>query len=75
MKREIAEPIVKAMKSVDLAIDQLTKAVRAIEEEDERKRMLKFIAGVIHDSHMEIILPVVKLFPDLHPDVPNSLGY
>ena len=75
MKREIAEPIVKAMKSVDLAIDQLTKAVRAIEEEDERKRMLKFIAGVIHDSHMEITLPVVKLFPDLHPDVPNSSGY
>jgi hypothetical protein len=75
MKREIAEPIVKAMKSVDLAIDQLTKAVRATEEEDERKRMLKFIADVIHDSHMEITLPVVKLFPDLHPDVPNSRGY
>jgi hypothetical protein len=75
MKREIAEPIVKAMKSVDLAIDQLTKAVRAIEEEDERKRMLIFIAGVIHDSHMEITLPVVKHFPDLHPDVASSRRY
>jgi hypothetical protein len=69
MKREIAEPIIKAMKSMDLAINQLTKAVRAIEDEDERKRMLMFIAGVIHESHMQITLPVVKHFPELHPDI------
>ena len=68
MKREIAEPIIRAMKSVDLAIDQLDRAVRAIEDEGERKRMLRFMAGVIHDFHMQITLPVVKHHPDLHPD-------
>ena len=70
MKREIAEPIIKGMKTLDLAIDQLTIAVRAIEDEAERKRMLRFIAGVIHESHMQITLPVVKHYPDLHPDLP-----
>ena len=75
MKREVAEPIVKSMKGVDLAIDQLDKAVRAIEDEEERKTMLRFIAHVIHDFHMKITLPVVQHFPDLHPDVPNSREY
>jgi hypothetical protein len=37
--------------------------------------MLIFIAGVIHDSHMEITLPVVKHVPDLHPDVASSRRY
>ena len=72
MKREVAEPIIKAMKGVDLAIDRLDEAVRAIEDADVRKRMLLFIAGVIHESHMQITLPVVKHFPDLHPDLPKS---
>ena len=72
MKREVAEPIIKAMKGVDLAIDRLDEAVRAIEDADVRKRMLLFIAGVIHESHMQITLPVVKHFPELHPDLPKS---
>ena len=70
MKREIAEPIIKAMKSVDLAINQLDPAVRAIEDEAERKKMLRFIGAVIHDFHVQIMLPVVKHFPDIHPDLP-----
>ena len=72
MKREVAEPIIKAMKGVDLAIGRLDEAVRAIEDEDERKRMLKFIALLICDLHEQITLPVVKHFPDLHPDLPKS---
>ena len=75
MKREIAEAIIKAMKELDLAGDQLTKAVRAIEDEEERKKMLMVIANVIHEFHMKITLPVVQHFPDLHPDEPNSRDY
>ncbi len=71
MKREIAEPIIKAMKTIDLAIDRLDHTVREIEDEGERKRMLFFIAHVIHDVHVLITLPVVKHHPDLHPDLPN----
>lgn len=70
MKREIAEPIIKAMKAVDFAINQLDPAVRAIEDEAERKKMLRFIGGVIHDFHVQITLPVIKHHPDLHPDLP-----
>jgi hypothetical protein len=72
MKREVAEPIIKAMKEVDVAIDRLCEAVEAIEDERERKKMLIFVAGVIHEFHVQITLPVVKHFPDLHPDLPKS---
>ncbi len=75
MKREVAEAIVKSMKAMDLAGDQLTTAIRAIEDEEVRKKMLLFIAHAIHDFHVNITLPVVQHFPDLHPDVPNSWAY
>ena len=45
MKREVAEPIIKAIKGVDVAIDRLCEAVEAMEDERERKKMLIFIAG------------------------------
>ncbi len=75
MKREVAETIIKTMKKVDFAIDELDKAIRPIEDEQERKKMLVFIANVIHDLHVKITLPVVQHHPDLHPDVPSSRDY
>ena len=75
MKREVAESIIEAMKGVELAINQLDEAIRVIDDEEERKKMLLFIAYLIHDFHMKITLPVVQHFPDLHPDVPNSRDY
>jgi len=71
MKREIGQEIITAMEGVDSAIDRLDVAIRAIEDETERKRMLKFIALLICDLHEQITLPVVKHFPDLHPDLPK----
>ncbi len=75
MKREVAESIMKAMKGVEFAITQLDDAIRTIEDENERKKMLLFIAQLIHEFHMKITLPVVQYFPDLHPDVPDSRDY
>jgi enamine deaminase RidA (YjgF/YER057c/UK114 family) len=70
MQREIAEQIIQAMKGVEQAIGRLDTAVWRIEDEEERRRMLRFIAGVVLDSHHHITLPVVHRFPDLHPDSP-----
>jgi vacuolar-type H+-ATPase subunit E/Vma4 len=75
MKREVAETIMKAMKEVEFAVNRLDEAIRAIENEEERKTMLRFLANVIHEFHVKINLPVVQHFPDLHPDVPGSRDY
>jgi hypothetical protein len=68
MKREIAEQVIGAMHGVDLAIDRLDLAVQAIEDEAERKRMLKSIFSVVSDLQEQVTLPVVRRYPDLHPD-------
>jgi hypothetical protein len=71
MKRNTAEQVIKAMHSVDLAIHDLDAAVRAIEDEAERKKMLKSIFSLVCDLHEQITLPVVREYPDLHPDRPR----
>ena len=75
MKREVAVSIMDAMKGVERSIVQLDAAIRTVDDEDERKKMLLFIAHLIHDFHVKITLPIVQYFPDLHPDVPNSREY
>jgi hypothetical protein len=72
MKREVTEKIIKAMNGLDQAIDGLASAVREIEDESERKRMLRFVATLIHELHMQVTLPAIKDYPELHPDFPDG---
>jgi len=68
MQREIAEKILAAMKELDQTFGQLDIALREIEEEDERRRMLRVLIGVYADAYTYITLPLVSDFPDLNPD-------
>ena len=70
MQREIAEQIVQAMKELDQALGQLDKAIWRVEDEAERRRMLRVLFGLAVDSYHHITRPVVHRFPDLHPDPP-----
>jgi len=72
MKRETVEKIIGAMKETDRAVDQLATFIREIEDEVERKRMLRFIGGLIVDLYTQITRPVLKDYPELHPDFPNG---
>ena len=55
----------KAMKAVDLALNQLDPAAWAIKDAAEWRKMFRFMAGAVHDFHVQITLPVVKYHPDL----------
>jgi hypothetical protein len=68
MKREIAEGISAALKQVEQALGDLDIAVRSVESESERKRMIRIILGIVHDLHLHITLTVAREYPDLHPD-------
>jgi enamine deaminase RidA (YjgF/YER057c/UK114 family) len=70
MQREIAEQIVQAMKELDRALGQLDQALWRVEDEVERRRMLRVLFGLAVDSYHHITRPVVHQFPDLHPDPP-----
>ncbi|HEY4168809.1 MAG TPA: RidA family protein [Reyranella sp.] len=68
MHRKVAEQIIAAMRGLDQVFGQVDIAVREIEEEDERRRMLRVLMGVYADAYTYITLPVVSDFPDLNPD-------
>ncbi|MFI4998767.1 MAG: hypothetical protein ACHQK9_02705 [Reyranellales bacterium] len=75
MKREVAKEINGASKGLEQALAQLDIAVWKVEDENDRKEMLRCIALIVHEVHMHITLPVVRYFPDLHPDNPGSSRY
>jgi len=68
MNRKVAEQIITAMKGLDQTFGQVDIALREIEEEDERRRMLRVLMGVYADAYTYITLPIVSEFPDLNPD-------
>jgi hypothetical protein len=53
---------------VEQALSQLDIAIRAVESESERKRMIGVILGIVRDLHLHITLTVAREYPDLHPD-------
>lgn len=68
MQRKVAEKIIAAVKGLDQVFGRVDIALREIEEEDERRRMLRVLMGVYADAYTYITLPVVSEFPDLNPD-------
>jgi|SRR5689334_4734609 enamine deaminase RidA (YjgF/YER057c/UK114 family) len=79
MHRKVAEQIIAAMKGLDQVFGQVDIALREIEEEDERRRMLRVLMGVYADAYTYITLPVLSHFPDLNPDseppIPPRLNF
>lgn len=68
MRREVAEKIVRTMKKMDDVLEELGVVFHEIEDEDERRKIRREIANLIHESHLRITVEVVRPFPDLHPD-------
>jgi hypothetical protein len=68
MQREAAEKIVQATKKIDEILGQLDAVSATIEDQEERKKMLRAIATIALDIHEKITLQVIQQFPDLHPN-------
>jgi hypothetical protein len=68
MKREVAEGISTALKQVEQALGDLDIAIRSVESESERRRMIDVILRIVGDIHRHITLTVAREYPDLHPD-------
>ena len=63
MKREIAERIVAAIKDFDQAYGQLDIALGEIENEEERRGMLRILLGMHNTGYSHITLPITSGFP------------
>ena len=56
------------MKGVDVALNKLLDALRDIEDDEERRKVIRSYFDLVNDAHLNITMKVAKQFPDLHPD-------
>ena len=68
MNRRDGEKIVAAMKGVDVALEKVFVTLEGIEDNDERKKLIRNYFFVMSEAHVKSTVEVVKQFPDLHPD-------
>ncbi len=73
MERYTAERIMEALDRADSALTYLGNCVRAVEDEVERKRMLKLIGLMLCDLDIEIAHTIRKDHPDLDRHPPNDM--
>jgi len=72
MQRAVAEEIMRAAKELDQVFGRLDIAVHAVEDEEERRRMHRVLAGAYADLLHHVSRSVLVEFPDLHPDSPPN---
>lgn len=68
MKRETATALMDAMAGLDPAFNELTKLTYQIEDETERKTVRRHIAEAMHLMGYEMVMHIVRQYPDLDPD-------
>ena len=68
MRREQAEEISASLRDIDAACADLDQAIRKIDDELERKRLLRALGTLILDIYERITREVTAQYPDLDPD-------
>jgi hypothetical protein len=72
MRREVAERIVDVTKRMDTLFNDLDALSDEIEDEFEKRHFRRAIGTVGLDLYEKVTRPIVKDFPDLHPDKENG---
>jgi hypothetical protein len=68
MDRSTAEKLMVMYHRVSEALNQAEPVLRAIPEEQERKRHLRALGTMMADVWTELMAPIVREHPELDPD-------
>jgi hypothetical protein len=68
MDRATAERLMVIYHRVNEALNQAEPALRAIPDEQERKRHLRALGDMMMDVWTELMAPIVREHPELDPD-------
>jgi hypothetical protein len=68
MRRDVAEKVIRLVKTSDALFGELTLLTDEIDDEAERKKVRRALAELCVDIHEKITLDIVKQHPVLHPD-------
>ncbi|MBL9036342.1 MAG: hypothetical protein JNN33_16380 [Rhodospirillaceae bacterium] len=73
MDRETGERIIKTLQAMTPAIDELDTLSHRIMDQEERRAYRRKLAELLSLVGYDLLMPVVKQFPDLDPDRPARL--
>ncbi len=68
MKRDTAMVLMDALQRLNPSFNELTSITYQIEDETERKFIRRQIANAMQSLGYEIVMHIVRQFPDLDPD-------
>ncbi len=68
MDRNIAEQLVAAIAKPDAAAGEIGCIADSVGDVEVRKKVKRLVANVVLDTHEQITLEIVRVYPDLHPD-------
>jgi len=68
MERDTATVLMDALLRLGPSFGELTNITYQIEDEAERKFIRRQIASAIHSLGYEIVMHIVRQYPDLDPD-------
>lgn len=68
MDRNVAELLMKSLLALGKPLNDATVAADQIIDEDERKNFLKILGRFMGNIYTELMIPIIRQYPDLDPD-------
>jgi Protein of unknown function len=72
MDRDVAKELIAACARALAALTEAEQAIHRIPEDEERKRVLRALSGVMADVLSQVRAPAIRQYPELEP--PEALG-
>lgn len=68
MDRQTAEDLMAALVELDGPFSKAAEVTLRIEDREERVKIREGLGGVIGRVYTEVMMPILKQYPDLDPD-------
>jgi hypothetical protein len=72
MDKETAAALIDSLVGLGNAFGDITQLTYRIADEAERRRFRGGVADVMHAINFELIMPLVRQYPELDPDKPTG---
>jgi len=68
MERKIAEDLMAALITLGAECTKVSEITQKIQDNDERIKFRRGLGGIIGDVYTELMIPIIRQYPDLDPD-------
>lgn len=68
VKKDSAEALMTKLLELSQAMDRVCSLIDQLESEEEKKELRRGMSGMLADVYTELMLPIIRQFPELDPD-------